>query len=88
MSRSSTLILLGLLVALAPFSGLPSSFRTLIAVVLGLIVLGVGVAERARNVREAKAAREHVETAPHLVGSSAASHSVEYSAASHESALV
>ena len=55
MSRSSVLILLGLLVALTPFSGLPSVLRTLLLVILGFIVLGMGIAERARLAREARA---------------------------------
>lgn len=55
MSRSSALILVGILAMLTPFSGLPGSFRTLIAVVLGAVVLGIGLAERARAARPAPA---------------------------------
>ena len=55
MSRSSTLILLGVLIALVPFSGLPAALRALLAVILGASVLGLGVAERSRQVREAQA---------------------------------
>ncbi|MEK7114127.1 MAG: hypothetical protein AAB850_01090 [Patescibacteria group bacterium] len=51
MSRTSTLILLGVLVILAPFSGLPASLRSLLAVILGACVLGIGISERAREVR-------------------------------------
>jgi len=49
MSRSSTLILLGILAILTPFSGLPSVIRTLLIVVFGACVIGIGVAERARE---------------------------------------
>ncbi len=58
MSRSSALILLGFLVVLAPFSGLPSNWlRTLIPVLgLGVIVVGFIVrAERVKSERDAHA---------------------------------
>jgi len=58
MSRSSVLILLGILTILAPFSGLPVSFRNLLAVVFGACVLGIGFALRARDVRTAQALTE------------------------------
>jgi len=58
MSRSSTLILLGVLVILAPFSGLPITFRNLFAVIFGACVLGIGLSMRAREVRSAAAAIE------------------------------
>ncbi|MCR4276217.1 MAG: hypothetical protein NUV90_02440 [Candidatus Parcubacteria bacterium] len=51
MSRASTLILLGILVILAPFSGLPITFRDLLAVIFGACVLGIGLSMRAREVR-------------------------------------
>lgn len=46
MSRSSTLILLGALTILAPFSGLPMAFRSLITIACGAIVLAVGLTMR------------------------------------------
>jgi hypothetical protein len=46
MSKSSALILLGVLVILAPFSGLPASFRSLLAVIFGACVLGIGLSMR------------------------------------------
>jgi len=46
MSRPSTLILLGILVILVPFSGLPITFRNLLAIILGACVLGIGLALR------------------------------------------
>ena len=51
MSRTSTLILLGLLVILAPFSGLPISIRNLFAVIFGACVLGIGLSLRAHKAR-------------------------------------
>ncbi|MDP2651894.1 MAG: hypothetical protein Q8O94_02040 [bacterium] len=49
MSRASTIILLGVLVILVPFSGLPSSLRSLLAVILGACILGIGLSMRARR---------------------------------------
>jgi len=51
MSRASTLILLGVLVILAPFSGLPVSIRSLLSVIFGASVLGIGLSMRAREAR-------------------------------------
>ncbi len=51
MSRNSALILLGVLILLTPFSGLPTTMRTLLTVVFGATVLGIGVAERSRAQR-------------------------------------
>lgn len=51
MSRTSTLILLGILIVLTPFSGFPISFRTLLAVVFGACVSGIGLSMRAHEVR-------------------------------------
>ena len=46
MSRSSTLILLGVLIILAPFTGLPFSLRALLTVIFGACVLGIGLSMR------------------------------------------
>ncbi len=51
MSRNSTLILLGILTVLVPFSGLPIAFRTLLAVIFGACVAGIGFALRAREAQ-------------------------------------
>ena len=51
MSRHGVLILLGILILLTPFSGLPGAMRTLLAVIFGAIVLGIGLAERSRGQR-------------------------------------
>jgi len=55
MSRNGTLILLGVLVILTPFSGLPMNIRSLLAVILGACVLGIGFSMRAREARSASA---------------------------------
>lgn len=52
MSRSSFLILLGILTAIAPFSGLPSSWLAALLPVLGLSVAGAGFSIRLQGVRE------------------------------------
>ncbi len=48
MSRSSTLIVLGALTILAPLSGLPVSMRTLLTIIFGACVLGIGLTMRTR----------------------------------------
>jgi hypothetical protein len=58
MSRTSTLILLGILIALMPFSGLPIAIRTFLAVIFGACVAGIGVALRAREARSQKQSAE------------------------------
>jgi hypothetical protein len=59
MSRTSTLILLGILVILTPFSGLPMAIRSLLEVIFGACVFGIGLALR---VHEARSAHPPVET--------------------------
>ncbi len=49
MSRSSTLILLGVLVVLAPFSGLPMNIRSLLSVLFGAGIVVVGLSMRMRT---------------------------------------
>lgn len=51
MSRTSTLILLGILVILTPYSGLPVSIRSLFEVILGACIAGIGLSLRARDAR-------------------------------------
>lgn len=46
MSKSSLLVVLGILVILAPFSGMPIALRNLLEVILGIIVLGIGLSIR------------------------------------------
>ncbi|OYV63047.1 MAG: hypothetical protein B7X03_03300 [Parcubacteria group bacterium 21-58-10] len=55
MSRTSTLILLGILTILAPFSGLPIDIRNLLAVIFGASVTGIGLSIRAHEARSAAA---------------------------------
>ena len=49
MSRPSILILLGILTILAPLSGLPMSIRSLLSVIFGACVLGIGLSMRAHK---------------------------------------
>lgn len=58
MSRSSTLILFGILIMLTPYSGLPIAFRTFLIVVFGACVAVFGFLLRKSDVRESKAAQE------------------------------
>ncbi len=51
MSRTSLLILFGILTVLVPFSGLPIAVRTLLTVILGASVAGIGLALRTREAR-------------------------------------
>lgn len=52
MSRARTLILLGVLIALSPFLGLPVWILMWVLPILGLMVLLTGVSLRTRRVRE------------------------------------
>lgn len=49
MSRSSSLILLGVLVVLAPFSGLPIAVWKLFEIIFGVCILGIGLSMRVRR---------------------------------------
>ena len=51
MSRSSILILVGVLVMLTPFSGMPISIRNLVLVVFGATILGIGLSVRTEKTR-------------------------------------
>ncbi len=62
MSRNSTIILLGALVILTPFSGLPVAIRSLLLVIFGATVLGIGLSQRAHEAR-AKQSAQPVEPA-------------------------
>ncbi|MDP1707445.1 MAG: hypothetical protein Q8L30_02735 [bacterium] len=46
MSRPSILIIIGILTIIVPFSGLPVSARSLLTVILGACVLGIGLSLR------------------------------------------
>jgi hypothetical protein len=52
MTRESFLILLGVLVALSPFSGFPLSWLAWILPILGILIVGVSITlRRARSLR-------------------------------------
>ncbi len=53
MSRASTIILIGALILVTPFSGFPSSLREMFTLVLGACVLGIGISLRTRETRPA-----------------------------------
>ncbi len=57
MSKTSTLILLGVLTILAPFSGLPIKLWTFMVVVLGACVAIVGLMLRAHETHRARESR-------------------------------
>ncbi|MEK7604854.1 MAG: hypothetical protein AAB442_03620 [Patescibacteria group bacterium] len=56
MSRTSTLILLGVLIILTPYSGLPIAIRTLLEVVFGALVAGIGLLIRTREIQNVASA--------------------------------
>lgn len=59
MSRALMLLILGILVMLAPFSGLPMSILAWILPVLGALVLAIGVSyKRERRTRPEPIAHE------------------------------
>ncbi len=58
MSHEGTLILLGILVVLTPFLGLPYSWLMVIIPLLGLLVLGFAILLRARGLAEVPVHRE------------------------------
>lgn len=59
MSHTSTLIVLGVLTMLLPFSGLPVELRTWLAVIFGALVTAIALFIRGR---EAAASRESMAT--------------------------
>ena len=64
MSRASTIILIGTLIILTPFSGFPSSLRELFTLVLGACILGIGISLRARETRPAAPSVSAAEPTP------------------------
>lgn len=57
MTRSNALVVLGLLIALVPYSGLPVSMRAGLETVLGLLVFAVGIGFRLTHQRATAAAK-------------------------------
>jgi hypothetical protein len=58
MSREATLILVGVLVALSPFSGLPQGWLAVVLPFLGIVAGGIGYALRREQVLRARAEEE------------------------------
>lgn len=56
MSRSTIFIILGLIVLIAPFSGLYHSWIALVEALCGIGFVGFGIAERAAIARRSRAA--------------------------------
>ncbi len=50
MSRESTLILLGILIALTPFVGLPLLWRAILLPIFGALVVLIGITLRAHKL--------------------------------------
>lgn len=53
MSKSSTLILLGIVTILAPLSGFPGALRSFVTLVTGALVLWIGLSMRSRAAQPA-----------------------------------
>lgn len=53
MSRTGALILLGLLIILTPFSGIPVGVRAALSIIFGVSVLLIGLSLRVREAAEA-----------------------------------
>jgi VIT1/CCC1 family predicted Fe2+/Mn2+ transporter len=49
MTRESVLVILGVLVALTPYAGLPLSILEIVLPVLGLLIVAIALTLRARN---------------------------------------
>ena len=60
MTLDTLIMLAGVLVALVPFLGFPSSWDTVIFFLLGVIVIGLGIAVR-RRARVPRAPHSHAE---------------------------
>ncbi len=58
MSRASTLILLGILTILTPFSGLPIAIRSMLLVIFGTCIFGIGLSLRVHHARRAQVSGE------------------------------
>jgi hypothetical protein len=64
MSRSSTLILLGLCTILAPYSGLPVALRTLFTVIFGAAMVGIGILMRSQEIARRQPPQETAVESP------------------------
>ncbi len=54
MSRAGALILFGVLTIIIPFSGLPITIRSMLTVIFGACVLGIGLSLRVHRARVAE----------------------------------
>ena len=59
MSRESMLIVVGVLIVLSPFSGIPLSLLTWFYLFVGLVTLMIGVSLRIARIRRAKKKLAH-----------------------------
>lgn len=64
MSRNNIFILLGTLIVLVPFIGLPISAWRILEVVFGACVFGLGLSLRAREARHARQGAAPMQVAP------------------------
>lgn len=64
MSRSSTLILLGLLVVFTPFSGLPVALRTFMLVLFGACIAAFGYLMRTREIPQKRVEAQPTQEEP------------------------
>lgn len=62
MSRETALIVLGVLVALSPYLGLPLSILGIVLPILGLVILGIGVTLRMRVVQSTRSDVVQIQT--------------------------
>lgn len=58
MSRASMLILLGILTILVSFSGLPIAIRSILLVIFGACIFGIGLSLRVHHARRAQVSAE------------------------------
>lgn len=56
MSRSSAIIVLGALVIITPFAGIPSWLSSIVFMILGILIITIGIFLRAKNTRTIGAA--------------------------------
>ncbi len=52
MSRTGTLILVGILTIVTPYSGLPVSVRSMLSIAFGAVVVSIGLSLRAKEAKE------------------------------------
>lgn len=64
MSRNNILIILGALIVVVPFIGIPLGAWRMLEVVLGACVFGVGLSLRARDARHARQGADSAQSVP------------------------